>query len=416
MMMDGKRQERTGRPPHVVVVGGGFGGLSATRELARAGARVTIVDQHPYTTFQPLLYQVATAAMAAGDVTYPLRAFAARYPTVRVHAAGLGKLLLDQKQVELTDGAVLDYDYLVLGTGVSTNWLSIEGAEKNALPLYSVRDAKTLRSRLQTCLEETALGKRPTTHVVVVGGGATGVEIAGSMAELRMRTIPLTYPEIKPEQTSITLVERFDYVLAPYKPHLRDAAARDLREREVRLRLGATVASVEPDAVVLSDGTRLHSDVTVWALGVTAPKEIADCGLPQGKGGRVVVTERLNLSEHPEVFVVGDLALPPEPLPQLAQPAIQMGKHAGRQIVAAATGRPTVPFHYRDPGIMAIVGRCAAVVQLPNGFTFRGLPAWLAWIFLHVAYLLGGRNRTSVLVNFFWRYFGPRRSRASVAE
>ncbi|MET7462377.1 NAD(P)/FAD-dependent oxidoreductase [Nonomuraea sp. NPDC005501] len=417
-MVEGTRQKRHERParPHVVVVGGGFAGLRATRELARGGARVTLVDHHPYTTFQPLLYQVATAAMAAGDVTFPLRAFAAKYPRVRVHAAGLGKLLLAQKQVELTDGAVLDYDYLVLGTGVSTNWLGIEGAEKNALPLYSVRDAETLRSRLQRCLEDTAMGKRPSTHVVVVGGGATGVEISGTMAELRARTIPLTHPEIKPDQTSVTLVERFDYVLAPYKPSLRDAAARALRKRGVRLRLGATVASVEPDAVVLADGTRLHSDVTVWALGVTAPKEVADCGLPQGKGGRVIVTETLNLGEHPEVYVVGDLALPPEPLPQLAQPSIQMGEHAGRQILAAARGRATVPFRYKDPGIMAIVGRAQAVVQLSNGFTFRGLPAWLAWIFLHVAYLLGGRNRASVLVNFFWRYFGPRRSRASVAE
>jgi NADH dehydrogenase len=284
------------------------------------------------------------------------------------------------------------------------------------MPLYGVRDAVTLRRRLQRCLEEIAEGKRPTGHVVVVGGGATGVEIAGTMAELRRRTLPLTHPEIKPDQTSVTLVERFDYVLAPYKPRLRDAAAHALRERGVRLRLGSTVAAVEPEAVVLADGTRLHSDATVWALGVTAPDEVAECGLPQGKGGRVVVTEALNLEERPEVFVAGDLALPPDPLPQLAQPAVQMGKHVGRQILAAAQGRPLKPFSYRDPGIMAIVGRAEAVVQLRNGRTMRGLIAWLVWIFVHVAYLLGGRNRITVLVDFFWRYLGPRRSAASVAE
>ncbi|MBB6349002.1 NAD(P)/FAD-dependent oxidoreductase [Nonomuraea muscovyensis] len=411
----GRPAERPARP-RVVVVGAGFAGLNAARELARGGALVALVDHHPYTTFQPLLYQVATAGLSAADTSYPLRAFAGKYPNLRVRVAGLGKLHLDDKRVELDDGTAIDYDYLVLASGVTTNWLGIKGAEEHAMPLYGVRDAVTLRRRLQRCLEEIAEGKRPTGHVVVVGGGATGVEIAGTMAELRRRTLPLTHPEIKPDQTSVTLVERFDYVLAPYKPRLRDAAAHALRERGVRLRLGSTVAAVEPEAVVLADGTRLHSDATVWALGVTAPDEVAECGLPQGKGGRVVVTEALNLEERPEVFVAGDLALPPDPLPQLAQPAVQMGKHVGRQILAAAQGRPLKPFSYRDPGIMAIVGRAEAVVQLRNGRTMRGLIAWLVWIFVHVAYLLGGRNRITVLVDFFWRYLGPRRSAASVAE
>ena len=182
------------------------------------------------------------------------------------------------------------------------------------------------------------------------------------------------------------------------------------------MRLGSTVAEVEPNAVVLTDGTRLPSDVTVWALGVTAPKEVTDWGLPQGKGGRITVTEALNVEKYPEVFVAGDLAGSPDPLPQLAQPAIQMGEHVGRQILAAARGRSVAPFEYRDPGIMATVGRAEAVLQFPKGWTMHGLPAWLAWIGLHVAYLLGGRNRISVLINFLWRYIGPRRTAASVIE
>jgi NADH dehydrogenase len=240
--------------------------------------------------------------------------------------------------------------------------------------------------------------------------------MAGTLAELRRTTIPLTHPELRDDQTSVTLVERFDYVLAPYKPRLRDAAAEALRRRGVRLRLGATVASVEPDAVVLADGTRLPSDVTVWALGVTAPPEVGSWALPQGKGGRVTLTDTLNVPDHPEIFVAGDLAAPPDVLPQLAQPAIQMGKHVGRQIAAAWRGRPLQPFSYRDPGIMATVGKAEAVLQLANGLTMRGLPAWLVWIFVHVAYLLGGRNRAGVLLNFFWRYAGPHRSRASVTQ
>ncbi|MGP3911029.1 NAD(P)/FAD-dependent oxidoreductase [Nonomuraea sp. 10N515B] len=402
------------RRARVVVVGAGFAGLEATRALAKGGALVTLVDRKPYSTFQPLLYQVATASMGTSDVSYPIRTFAARWPNVRARHAGLSKVLAEERRVELDDGSSLEYDYLVLATGVTTNWLGVAGARENALPIYSLNDAANLRRRLQQCLEDTATGRRESTHVVVVGAGATGVEVAGTLAELRWRTLPLTHPEIKPSQTSVSLVERFDYVLAPYKPRLRDAAAAALRKRGTRLHLGSTLASVEPDAVVLTDGTRLPSDLTVWALGVTAPDDVADWGLPQGKGGRITTTQELRVPGHPEIFVAGDLAGPPEPLPQLAQPAIQMGKHVGRQILAAAQGRPVQAFSYDDPGIMATVGKAEAVLQFRNGMTMRGLPAWLTWIFIHVAYLLGGRNRVSVLLNFFWRYFGPRRAATSV--
>ncbi|MEU8319892.1 NAD(P)/FAD-dependent oxidoreductase [Nonomuraea sp. NPDC048881] len=404
------------RRARVVVVGAGFAGLAATRELAKGGALVTLVDRNPYSTFQPLLYQVATAGMGTSDVSYPIRTFAAKWPNVRAHRAALSKVHPADRRVEFADGSTLDYDYLVIATGVTTNWVHVTGAEENALPIYSLRDAADLRRHLQHCLEDTAAGRRESAHVVVVGGGATGVETAGTLAELRRRTVPLTHPEIRPDQTSVTLVERFDYVLAPYKPRLRDAAAEALRRRGVRMRLGATVAGVQPDAVILEDGTRLPSDVTVWALGVTAPKEVTDWGLPQGKGGRITLTDALSVPGHPEIFVAGDLAGQPDPLPQLAQPAIQMGKHVGRQILAAAHGRPISRFSYRDPGIMATVGKAEAVLQLRNGLTMRGLPAWLAWIFVHVAYLLGGRNRVSVLLNFFWRYGGPRRSATSIAS
>ncbi|NRQ33887.1 FAD-dependent oxidoreductase [Nonomuraea sp. NN258] len=410
-----QQKERPTRP-RVVVVGAGFAGLAATRELARGGALVTLIDRNPYSTFQPLLYQVATAGLGTADVTYPTRAFAARYPTVRARRASLSKVHPAERRVELEDGASLPYDYLVLATGVTTNWINVPGAEENALPIYSLGDAAGLRRRLQRYLEDTAAGRRESTHVVVVGGGATGVEMAGTLAELRKRTIPLTHPEILPEQTSVTLVERFDYVLAPYKARLRDAAADALRRRGVQLRLGATVAGVEPDAVLLADGTRLTSDVTVWALGVTAPAQVSDWGLPQGHGGRITLTPALNVADHPEIYVAGDLSGQPGALPQLAQPAIQMGKHVGRQIISAARGRPVTAFSYRDPGIMATVGKGQAVLQLANGLTMHGLPAWLAWVLIHVSYLLGGRNRASVLLNFFWRYLGPRRTAAAVAE
>jgi NADH dehydrogenase len=254
--------------------------------------------------------------------------------------------------------------------------------------------------------------------VVVVGGGATGVEMAGTLAELRRRSLPVTFPEIDVAATSVSLVERFDYVLAPYIPSLRDAAAHALARRDVKLRLGKPVAAIEEDAVVLADGTRIPSDLTVWAVGVAASGEVSDWGVPQTKGGRISVTQCLSLADHPEVFVAGDLAAPPEPLPQLAQPAIQSGHHTAHQIVALAAGRPAVPFHYRDPGTMAVVGRGDAVFQLPGKrpLGMHGFLAWLAWILLHIAYLLGGRNRVSVLTNFLWRYAGPPRTAATVIE
>ncbi|MER7361173.1 NAD(P)/FAD-dependent oxidoreductase [Nonomuraea wenchangensis] len=404
------------RRTRVVVVGAGFAGLAATRELAKGGALVTVVDRNPYSTFQPLLYQVATAGMGTADVSYPIRTFAARWPNVRARRAALSKVLPNERRVELEDGTSLEYDYLVLATGVTTNWLGVPGARENALPIYSLSDAAVLRRRLQHYLEDTAAGRRESTNVVVVGAGATGVEVAGTLAELRRRTLPLTHPEVRPDQTSVTLVERFDYVLAPYKPRLRQAAENALRRRGVRMRLGSTVASVEPDAVVLKDGTRVPSDVTVWALGVTAPDQVADWGLPQGKGGRITLTDALNVPDHPEIFVAGDLGAPPKPLPQLAQPALQMGRHAGRQIIAAAKGEPLRPFRYRDPGIMATVGKAEAVLERPSGLTMRGFPAWLIWIFVHIAYLLGGRNRMIVLLEFFWRYLGPRRTATSVTQ
>jgi NADH dehydrogenase len=242
-------------------------------------------------------------------------------------------------------------------------------------------------------------------HVTVVGGGATGVELAGTLAELRKEVFRNTFPDIDPGRLHVRLVEMGDSLLGPFAPKLRDYTLAQLRRRDVEVTLGTEISEVTADHVVLASGDAVPSDITVWAAGVAAPDAVAGWGLPQGKHGRILVGPDLRVHGQERIFAVGDIAVnPDDPTPQLAQPAIQMGKHAARQIARLADGQPTVPFKYHDKGTMATIGRKSAVVQLPKGLKIRGTLAWLAWLGLHLVYLLGGRNRISTLINLSWRY------------
>jgi NADH:ubiquinone reductase (H+-translocating) len=247
-------------------------------------------------------------------------------------------------------------------------------------------------------------------HVTVVGGGATGVELAGTLAELRKEVFRNTFPDIDPGRLHVRLVERADALLTPFAGSLREYTLRQLRRRNVEVTLGAEIREVTADQVLLASGEALPSDLTVWAAGVAAPEAVTGWGLPQGKGGRILVGPDLRVHGQERIFAVGDIAVnPDDPTPQLAQPAIQMGRHAARQLARLAGGQPTVPFKYHDKGIMATIGRKSAVVELPNvakigGLKIRGTLAWLAWLGLHLLYLLGGRNRISTMINLSWRY------------
>jgi NADH dehydrogenase len=402
--MTSRRADTAGQP-RVVVVGGGFGGLTAIRRLARQPVRVTLVDKNSYSTFQPLLYQVATAGLTSADVAYPLWS-AARKAGAAFRKGEVARIEPESRQLLLADGASIGYDYLILATGVGAAFFGVPGAAEHSYSLYTRRDAIVLRDRVMAELEQRSVpGDDRELAITIVGGGATGVELAGTLAELRNIAMPAAFPEIDAARMRVRLIEQSPALLAPFRPRLRDYARDELLARGVDVRLGTTIKHVRADSVLLADGDVLSSDITAWAAGVSAPEWVAKLGLPTGRGGRLRTGEDLRVTGQDRIFAVGDLAAAGEaPLPQLAQPAIQEGRHAATQILRLIAGQPTSPMTYKDKGIMATIGHRSAVVELPIGIRVRGTIAWLAWLALHLITLLGNRNRISALVNLSWRY------------
>ena len=401
-----RRHQADPDAPHVVICGAGFGGLSAIKRLTRAGMRVTLVDGHLYSTFQPLLYQVATAGLNPGDVAYPAGGFAGRHGAI-FRRGELAAIDPASRRIKLGNGLELGYDYLILATGVSASHYGIDGAAEHTLGLYTRRDAIVLRNHLMAGFERLSVGDGDLT-VTVVGGGATGVELAGTLAELRRTVLRATYPDVDPSRVHVRLIEMAPALLGPFHPELGEYARVQLVKRGVEVRLNTRIAEVTAEHVMLADVEKLHSDITVWAAGVAAAEAVAGWGLPQGKGGRIVIGPDLRVQGQDRIFAAGDIAVnPDDPTPQLAQPAIQMGRHAAAQIVRLQRELATEPFAYHDKGILATIGRRSAVVQLAGRLRWlrlRGTLAWLAWFALHLVYLLGGRNRVSTLVNLGFRY------------
>ena len=392
--------------PHVIIVGAGFAGLSAVGRLRTAGCMVTVIDKNLYSTFQPLLYQVATGGLNPGDVSYAVGGFTSRRRTryVRGELAGLDPAA---RRVRLGDGRELGYDYLMIATGVAANYYGLPGAEENTFGLYTRADAIVLRDHVMNGFERLSESGDPKREFVitVVGGGATGVELAGTAAELRREVIQSTFPDVDPARVHVRLIEMAPALVMPFHPKLREYTRRQLAERGVDIRLNTEIREVRPDCVVLGDGQDLPTDLTVWTAGVAGPHAMTDWGLPLGKGGRVLVGPDLLVEGSDRIFAIGDIALnQQDPTPQLAQPAIQHGKHAAKQVAHLMAGEPTQPFQYHDRGTMATIGRRSAIVELPQGVRFTGTLAWLAWLGLHLLYLLGGRNRVSTLINLSWRY------------
>ncbi len=401
-------------PARVVIVGAGFAGLAAAGALGQAPVATTIVDRHNYNTFQPLLYQVATAGLNPGDIAYPVRTYVRHHDKIRFREGRVVAIDWNAREVRCDDGGTLAYDFLVLATGATTNYFGVTGAAEHSLAIYTLDDALAVRDRIFRQLERaSALG---ATHgeltVVVVGGGPTGVEMAGTLAELRTIALRTTYRDVDPDMAKVVLVEQQDRLLAAFADQLSDYTCDELARRGVDVRLGAVVSEVADDRVTLASGEVIHCGLVIWGAGVGAGELAEALEIEKSRGGRITVGSDLRAVDHPEVFVVGDVAGTPFGdglLPQLAQPAIQTGAHAGAQIARLVAGEDLTEFRYKDKGTMATIGRRSAVAELPGGIRLKGTLAWLSWLALHLMTLIGFRNRLSVLVNWAWRYIAWRR-------
>ncbi len=405
----------------MVVVGAGFGGLAAARGLLGEPVEVVLLDANNFHTFQPLLYQVATAGLDADDVSFPVRGIVRprrlwpwrwKIGNVKVLMARVTSVDLDARTVTTVDGSRIGYETLVLASGAVSHDFGIPGVAEHAFPLKHLDDALALRAHILDCFERAAVDPSLIADggldVVVCGGGPTGVEMAGGLLELYHKVLVKDFPRLPVSEARVVLVELADRLLPPFTPQSSRRALRTLERRGAEVRLGVGVERIDDTKVHLSDGTVIAAHTAVWAAGVTAEGLAASTGSPLTRGGRLVVEPDLSLPAHPEVFAVGDIAASPgrdgAPLPQVAQPAIQGGRHVARQIRRRRLGLATEPFRYFDKGQMSTIGRHDAVTEFPNGWRLGGVIGWLSWLGLHLVYLMGFRNRLNVLVNWTWNY------------
>jgi len=399
--------------PHVVILGGGFAGANAVLGLRDTRVRVTLVDRNVYKTFQPLLYQVATAGLNPGDVTMFLRGLSLKVPNMRYQQGEILGVNPQEKYVCIDGGGAgeqkLHYDYLVIANGATTTYFGTPGAEEHAMPMYTRSQALAIRDRVFSELERASRQRgSDRLNVSIVGGGPTGVEIAGALADFRQQELDILYPEMDPGTLQITLLQRGTELIKEFRESFRQYAADELRDRGVTLCLGHGVKSVGYDHVVLDDDSVLESDITIWAAGVGVPDMVKDWGLPQNKRGRILVDDTLQVQGFPGVYAAGDIAAQDDELPQLAQPAIQMGQAVARSITADVRGVPAKPFRYLDLGTMATIGRHAAIAEIPHFPDLSGSVGWMAWLGVHVGKLLGHRNQRAVAMNLLSLYSGTR--------
>jgi NADH dehydrogenase len=409
----------------VIVVGAGFGGLHAAKGLAKAPVDVLLVDANNFHTFSPLLYQVATAGLDADDIAFPARGIFHRQRNVDFRMGRVTAVDTADREVELADGTRLAYDHLVLAAGAVTNDYGIPGVEEHAFGLKSLDDAVALRTHVLRWFERAAVDPSLVDDgaltIVIGGGGPTGVELAGGMSELFGKVLVKDFPNLDVRRARVVLVEAADRLLGTFAPKLSSRAYRTLTERGIEVILSTGVEKVDADSVQLSDGQRIAAKTIVWTAGVRANPLLGLLdGVERDRAGRVVVLPDLTVPGHPELLVVGDAAAADDrrggTLPGVAQVAMQGGRHAARTIEAQLAGRPSEPFHYLDKGTMATIGRHDAVAQLRGGLRLTGAIGWLAWLGLHILYLIGFRNRANVLVNWAWNYLTYDRGSRIIGE
>jgi NADH:ubiquinone reductase (H+-translocating) len=402
---------------HVVILGGGFGGLAAARSLDVAGVRITLVDKSNHHLFQPLLYQVATAALAAPDVSAPIRQLLWRQRNVTVLMGAVQRIEVEKKRIYL-EGRPIDYDYLILATGMTHAYFGNDKWAAFAPGLKTVGDALDIRRRILRAFESAELetasaDQKAWTTFVVIGGGPTGVELAGALAEIAGRTLARDFRRFDPRTTRVILIEAGPRVLPTFSEELSRKAHQQLRDLGIEVRTGARVTDIGEDFVELGE-EYITTRTVLWAAGVRANPLAAHLGVPLDRAGRVWVEDDLSAPDRREVFVVGDLIAKTQngtPLPGVAQLAIQSGRHAAKNIRLSVADKPRLPFRYVDKGSMATIGRNRAVAQI-GGFKASGIVAWWMWLTVHLLSLVGFRSRISVVMEWAFAYFTwQRRSR-----
>jgi NADH dehydrogenase len=395
--------------PRVLILGGGFAGVGAAQKLKKAEADVVLVDRHDYHTFQPLLYQLATGLLEQTAVGHSLRDLLSRHDNTAIHKAAVTGIDLEQKTVEFDEIAPVSYDYLVMGLGATVNFFGTAGAPDHAFPMYTLPQAEHLKDHLlerwEAADRDPGLIDDGALNVVVVGGGPTGVETAGALAELYREDFARDYRGVEPEDARVILVEAGPELFAMFKPKLREYAEKALTDRGVEVMTGKAVASVTPTRVTLKSGEELKTHTLVWGAGLQGNPLVQSLGIDLERGNRIGVGPDLTLPDHPEVYVVGDVAAitdakTEQVLPQLGSVALQSGEHAGESIARRIAGEEPRPFKYKDKGTMATIGRGAAVVQMLGGKTMTGVKAQVAWGTVHLALLPTNEDRAKAVVDW----------------
>jgi len=411
--------------PHVVILGAGFGGMGAVQKLRNAPVRVTIIDRHDYQTFQPLLYQLATDELSPADVAHPVRETLHGHANVAFHKTVVSSIDLAGKRVVVDGMEPLEYDYLVLALGAVVSFHGVPGAAEHALPLYSLPDALKLREHVLKLLEEVdkkpALVDEGALNFCIVGGGATGVELAGALAEMLHVDLAADYPQMPVDRARVILCEHSPHVLGPFKENLRAYAEQALVDRGVDVRTSTDVKEIRADGVTLASGEVLKTRTLIWAAGLQGNPLAGSLGIPLVAGGRIAVGDDLQVEGHSGVFAIGDIALATEastgkPLPGLGAVALQAGKYVGEAISRRVEGKPVEPFSYVDKGTMATIGRGAAVVELPFGQTLTGTVAWLAWLGVHLSLLSGAQEKTNVFLEWGWNLLTRKRGKRIILD
>ncbi|MEK2643986.1 NAD(P)/FAD-dependent oxidoreductase [Bdellovibrio sp. BCCA] len=407
----------------VVIVGGGFAGLKAARALGnKDDVSVTLIDRRNYHLFQPLLYQVATAGLSPAEISGPIRGILSKYKNISVYLDNVKSVDLANKKIEVSDRNI-DYDYLILACGAKHSYFAHPEWEENAPGLKTLEQATEIRRRLLIAFEMAEKESNPEKQkqhltFVIVGAGPTGVELAGAIAEISRHTLTLDFRHIDPSQTRVLLIEAGSRILASFDPELSRKAARDLEDLGVQIWTNTRVTDIKENSVVLGDEV-IKASTIFWAAGVQPSSLNKTLGVPLDRAGRVLIEKDLSLKDHPEVFVLGDQACyltdDGKSLPGLASVAMQQGEHAAREILHEIAGKPRTTFHYIDKGQMATIGRKKAIAQIRN-LKFSGFFAWILWLFIHVYYLIGFKNKFFVIWQWAYAYFTFKRGARLIVD